>query len=397
MSILLKISRAQLYFLSLLLILGSCQSNNETGTNAIQKFQKQLIEDETTGSNVAMVFKDDQVVYKEIINSGKEGDKNIDDNTIFPVWSMSKPITIVAMMTLFEDGLIDFNDDVSDYIPSFKNIKCKGKVDEIYDCNNSLKIIHLMTHRSGYKYYNWKLYRLQPGEAMGRFINNEKYDNLKDFVEDVSKEPLEYEPGSMYVYGINQAILGRIVEVVTKKSFYEYLKERIFDPLNMVNTKFYLTAEERERFQPLFLNSQSIKEFTNSYDELHYQIDNHAYFGGEGLVSTLEDYAKFCKMLLNDGELNGNRIISQSSIDLMTEKHSEGTDGFYNAFSLFVLEDPEEDGRNSSKGIYGWSGYHNTHFWIDNEKNLFGLFMTRAREYSQDIQNDFREAVYSIY
>ena len=254
-----------------------------------------------------------------------------------------------------------------------------------------------MTHRSGYKYYNWKIFRLQPGEAMGRFINHEKYDNLKDFVEDVSKEPLEYEPGSMYVYGINQAILGRIVEVVTKKSFYEYLKERIFDPLNMVNTKFYLTAEERERFQPLFLNSQSIKEFTNSYDELHYQIDNHAYFGGEGLVSTLEDYAKFCKMLLNDGELNGNRIISQSSIDLMTEKHSEGTDGFYNAFSLFVLEDPKQDGRNSSKGIYGWSGYHNTHFWIDNEKNLFGLFMTRAREYSQDIQNDFREAVYSIY
>ena len=397
MGILFRIAKTQLYFLSLLLFLVSCQSNNETGTNAIQKFQKQLIEDETTGSNIAMVFKDDQVVYKEIINSGKEGDKNIDNNTIFPVWSMSKPITIVAMITLFEDGLIDFNDDVSDYIPSFKNIQCKGKVDEIYDCNNSLKIIHLMTHRSGYKYYNWKIYRLQPGEAMGRFISHEKYDNLKDFVEDVSKEPLEYEPGSRYVYGINQAILGRIVEVVTKKSFYEYLKERIFDPLDMVNTKFYLTAEERERFQPLFLNSQSIKEFTNSYDELHYQIDNHAYFGGEGLVSTLEDYAKFCKMLLNDGELNSNRIISKSSIDLMTEKHSEGTAGFYNAFSLFVLEDPEEDGRNSSKGIYGWSGYHNTHFWIDNEKNLFGLFMTRAREYSQDIQNDFREAVYSIY
>ena len=106
MGILFKISKTQLYFLILLLILASCQSNSETGTNAIQKFQKQLIEDETTGSNVAMVFKDDQVVYKEIINSGKEGDKNIDNNTIFPVWSMSKPITIVAMMTLFEDGLI---------------------------------------------------------------------------------------------------------------------------------------------------------------------------------------------------------------------------------------------------------------------------------------------------
>ena len=392
-----KVSKIQLLYLSLTLILVACQSNNDIENNAIFKFQKKLIENETTGSNVAMVFKDDKVTYKQVVNSGKDGDKDINDDTIFPVWSMTKPITIVAMMTLFEDGLIDFNDNVSDYIPSFKNIKCKGKVDQIYDCNNSLKILHLMTHRSGYQYYNWKIYRLQPEASMGRYISHEKYDNLKDFVEDVAKEPLEYEPGTQYVYGLSQAILGRIVEVVTKKTFYEYLKERIFDPLQMKNTKFYLTTEDRNKFQPLYLNSRSIKEFTNSYDELHYEIDNHAYFGGEGLVSTFEDYAKFCKMLLNGGELKGQRIISKNSIDIMTEKHSDGDDGFYNAFSLFVLEDPEEDGRNSSKGIYGWSGYHNTHFWIDNEKNLFGLFMTRAREYSQDIQNDFREAVYSIY
>ena len=392
-----KFSKVQLFYLSLILILVSCQSDNKIENNSIYKFQKQLIEDETTGSNVAMVFKDDKIIYKQVVNSEKEGDKNINDETIFPVWSMSKPITTVAMMTLFEDGLIDFNDNVSDYIPSFKNIKCKGKVDQIYECENSLKIIHLMTHRSGYKYYNWKIYRLQPDEAMGRFISHEKYDNLEDFVEDVANEPLEYEPGTQYVYGINQAILGRIVEVVTKKSFYEYLKERIFDPLDMMNTKFYLTSEDRNKFQPLYINSMSTKEYTNSYDELHYEINNHAYFGGEGLVSTLEDYARFCKMLLNGGELKGQRIISKNSIDIMTEKHSDGNDGFYNAFSLFVLEDPLEDGRNSSKGIYGWSGYHNTHFWIDNEKNLFGLFMTRAREYSQDIQNDFREAVYSIY
>ena len=383
--------------LIIILIFFSCLSNNNSESNPINKFQKQLIEDETTGSNVAMVFKDDKIIYKQVVNSGKDGDKDINDDTIFPVWSMSKPITTVAMMSLFEDGLIDFSDNVSDYIPSFKNIKCKGKIDQIYKCQNSLKIIHLMTHRSGYKYYNWKIYRLQPEEAMGRYISHDKYDNLEDFVEDLAKEPLEYEPGTQYVYGLNQAILGRIIEVVTKKSFYEYLKEKIFEPLGMKNTKFYLTAEDRNQFQPLFLNSQSIKEFTNSFDELKYEINNHAYFGGEGLVSTLEDYAKFCRMLLNNGELNGNRIISKNSIDIMTEKHSDGDDGFYNAFSLFVLEDPQEDGRNSSKGIYGWSGYHNTHFWIDNEKNLFGLFMTRAREYSRDIQNDFREAVYSIY
>ena len=109
--------------LIIILIFFSCLSNNNSESNPINKFQKQLIEDETTGSNVAMVFKDDKIIYKQVVNSGKDGDKDINDDTIFPVWSMSKPITTVAMMSLFEDGLIDLSDNVSDYIPSFKNIK----------------------------------------------------------------------------------------------------------------------------------------------------------------------------------------------------------------------------------------------------------------------------------
>ena len=117
-----KFSNLQLFYLSFFSLLVSCQSDNKIENNSIYKFQKQLIDNETTGSNVAMVFKDDKIIYKQVINSEKEGDKNINDETIFPVWSMSKPITTVAMMTLFEDGLIDFNDNVSDYIPSFKNI-----------------------------------------------------------------------------------------------------------------------------------------------------------------------------------------------------------------------------------------------------------------------------------
>ena len=110
-----------------------------------------------TGLTVYNFLIDGEIIYKNTVNSNKEGDRKIFTNTIFPIWSMSKPITIVAMMTLFEDGKIDFNDNVSKYLPSFKKIKCKGKVDEIYDCKNSLKILHLMTHRAGYKYYNWIL------------------------------------------------------------------------------------------------------------------------------------------------------------------------------------------------------------------------------------------------
>ena len=375
----------------LIIISGCTQSFN----NSILKFQNDLITSEKTGSNVAMVFKDGKIVYNEIVNSGKEGDKEINGETIFPIWSMSKPITIVAMMTLYEKGLIDFDDNVSKYIPEFSELQCKDENGNIYKCKNELKILHLMTHRSGYTYYG----------NPHNFTSTIKYDNLNDFVNDVSKHPVEFEPGSDYLYGINQAILGKIVEVVTEKSFYQYLKESIFDPLGMNETKFYLTSEDRERFQPLFINSGALKGFTNFLDEMTYDENNKAYFGGEGLVSTMKDYAKFCQMLLNNGELNGAKIINRSSIDLMLEKHSvlepdpflDINDGFHFGFSVFVLNDPSKDETNSSKGIYGWSGYHNTHFWIDNEKNLFGLFMTRAREFSFGIQSDFRKAVYENF
>ena len=351
----------------------------------IQSFQRNLIESEITASNVALVFKDGKVIYHNIENSMDPNGKPIYNNSVFPIWSMSKPITIVAMMQLYEEGLINFEDKLSKYIPEFENLKCKG-ADGNYKCKKDLTLFHLMTHRSGYSYYDNPQF----------FTSTLKYDNLKDFASDVANHPVEFEPGSNYLYGINMAILGRVVEVVTKKTFYEYLKEKIFDPLKMDETKFYLTKSDRDRFQPLYINNGSIKGFTNTLDELSYDINNKAYFGGEGLVSTLDDYSNFCQMLLNGGAFEGKKIISQESINMMTKSYSKSEDDpFDYGFSLFILKDPVLDGTNSSKGIYGWSGYHNTHFWIDPEKKLFGLFMTRAREFSSVIQKEFRRAVYS--
>ena len=352
---------------------------------AIQSYQKNLITDEVTASNVALVFQDGEVIYHHIENSMNPYGKPIYNNSIFPIWSMTKPITIVAMMILYERELIDFEDEVSKFIPEFEHLQCKGP-DGNYKCKTALTLLHLMTHRSGYGYYGNPEF----------FTSTVKYDNLKDFAADVANHPVEFEPGSDYLYGINQAILGRIVEVVTGKSFYEFLKQEIFDPLQMNDTKFHLTKGDRDRFQPLYINNGSLKGFTNDLDELSYDVDNKAYFGGEGLTSTLNDYSNFCQMLLNGGAYNGTQIISQESMNMMTTTHSsmEG-DPFDYGFSLFVLRDPNLDGTNSSKGIFGWSGYHNTHFWIDQEKNLFGLFMTRAREFSFDIQKEFRRVVYS--
>ena len=390
------------YFILLFILVNSLSFSQ---FNEIKILQKKLISDEITGSNVALVYKEGSVVYFNIQNSGKVGDKNISGKsykpykeTLFPIWSMSKPITTVATMILLERGLIKLTDNVSKYIPAMKNMNCETE-SGIQTCENQIKIIDLLTHRSGLGYYS------NPGYGYG-YTNSIKYNNLEEFTNDLSEVVLKFEPGLKYFYGINQAVLGRDIEVISNQTFFEFLKKELFDPLEMNETKFYLTEEERGRFQPLFINTGALKGFTYELNELSYEKNNEAYFGGEGLVSTLGDYSNFCKMLLNGGSYDGKKIISQNSINLMTKKYSQSYPneefsdssklGFYYGFSLFVLENPEIDDTNSSKGIFGWSGYHNTHFWIDPEKKLFALFLSRSRQgvSNTDTQKEFRRAVY---
>ena len=374
---------------------------------AVKNFQKEIIKKEITGSNVVMIFKDGKVVFFNAENSNLIGDKKINNQsykpyqeTLFPIWSMSKPITVVSIMILVEKGLIKLDDNVSKYLPEFSQIYCKGNSGK-YLCKKPLKIIHLLTHRSGFGYYSHQGY----GYGLTSTI---KYNNLNDFSKDLSKVVLEFEPGEKYYYGVNQALLGRVVEVVSKKNFYQFLKEEIFEPLDMSETKFHLTQEDRSRFQPLYINFGTIKGFTTELDELTYEENNSAYFGGEGLISTMNDYSNFCIMLLNGGIYKGKRIISEKSIGIMTAKYSssypeeEFADtsklGFNYGFSMFVLDDPMVDGTGSTKGIYGWSGYHGTHFWIDPEKEMFALFMSRHRQNisNMNIQKELRRAVYTL-
>ena len=403
---------------SIILITISCQNQSQK-VNPIEKFQKNLVEQGVTGSNVTQVFKDGKVVYNNITNSGALGDKDIDENTIFPIWSMSKTVTTVAMMILLDEGKYNLNDNVSDYLPEYENINCKGP-DGIYPCENKLKIIHLLTHRSGYTYYannyaNWvtSLHTdLHPA-----FTNPVRFNNLDDYSKFVSKIPLDFEPGSMYTYGINQAILGRLIEVVTNQSFYSYLKENIFDKLEMNDTKFHLTADDRKRFQPLRVNIKPNTPFNNSdfhldgytaaLDGYTYDENNKAHFGGEGLVSTMSDFSKFCEMLVNGGVLNNKRIISEEGIKTMTTKYSNGypdpsepnvfpLEGYAYGFTFSVLEDSDAWGSGAPNGIYGWQGYHNTWFWIDPTNKLYGLFMSNSIEPDFNILKDFQTATYKF-
>lgn len=385
----------------------------------INNFQQFLIDEGETGSNTFQLYKDGKVIYTNTVNSKKSGDRDINEETIFPIWSMSKTVTTVAMMILYDRGHYNLEDNLDKYLPEFKDINCKIE-NQIYPCQNKIKIYQLLSHRSGYSYY------VEGGESwLDNFTTNlypyytnpNTFDNLDDYTKAVSKIPLEFEPGNKYLYGLNQGILGRLIEVLSGQSFFEFLNQNIFIPLEMSETKFHLTTEEREKFQPLRVNIKPESDYNDSDYYLDgytmtlngypYSKESKAHFGGEGLVSTMRDFSKFCKMLADMGTYNGQEIISENSYKIMTSSYTIPTgddnepnlevDGYHYGFTFSVLNDTELDSSNATEGIFGWSGYHNTHYWIDPKKNMYALFMSRSIDFNVNILNELKRIVYEIH
>ena len=383
--------KIKLFILTLLFF--SCSSNSkdfQSLNDKVAEYQNLLINNEILGSNSFVLFKDQEVIVNSTVNTNFPEDMVINNQTIFPIWSLTKTITGIAMMILYEREMISFDDKLSDYIPYFKNTMCKNSKGNLYRCNNEITIFHLMTHRSGYP--NSKNYPAR----------DNIYNDLDKFVKDVSNYPVEFEPGSKYLYGASYDILGRVIEIVTGQTFYDFLNQNIFIPIGMTNTKFFITDYERQNFQILHVKDDNERYFTFELDQNSYLEEGNGHFGGSGLVSTIPDMMKFSEMLLNKGKFDEIEILSPNSFDIMTKPYTEDRydNGFYTGwdigFSLFILNEPLFDGSNAPKGIYRFAGYHNNHFWIDYENNLYGLFMTRSIPHSKKMIHKLRSIIYDF-
>ena len=351
--------------------------SEEIDEAVIKKFQKKLVEDGEAGSNVVFIHKNGKTIYHNIQNSNKKGDKLITDQTLFPIWSMSKPITTVAVLILREKNLLQFDDPVSKFLPSYANLKCKSDYG-VVDCNNELKVIHLLTHRSGFVYYD------------DFMIDAIRADNLDELMENIREQPLEFEPGENYRYGLNQDILGKVVEAASGMSFYSFLKKYVFDPLEMKNTKFFIGEEEKKLLQPLFIKNESIEGFnqtgiTGINDLITYDMEYKIELGSLGLISTIADYSNFCSMLLNFGKFKNKTILSSSSISELKKKYAEGPHagdidfpGVFNGLGVYVIEDPSKMNFKAPIGLYGHGGYQSTEFFIDTKNNMYGVFLNRS-------------------
>jgi len=315
-------------------------------------------------------------------------------DSIFRIYSMSKPITTVAAMMLVEEGRLQLNDPLSKYIPAFANVKVgvekKGEDGamglEMVPVKRPITIQDLMRHTSGitYGFFGEGLVKKAYVEA---HVSAGDFDNA-EFAERIAKMPLVYQPGSTWDYSNSTDILGRVIEVISGKSLYQFEKERLLDPLGMNDTSFYVSdpAKQSRVAEPL-PNDRKIGNDAEMNDP---RLARKWESGGGGMVSTIADYARFTQMLLNGGTLDGKRYLSPKTVAYMGANHvgpGSGVTpgpyylpgpGFGFGLGFAVRTDAGVSPVEGSVGEMNWSGAGGTTFWIDPKENMFVVFMAQT-------------------
>lgn len=399
--------RASLLFISLFALLACNQTLPKVEPESVGLSSKRLerinvwaesyIDEGKLSGMVTMVARRGKVAHFEHFGvMDIESGNPIQDDTIFRIYSMTKPITAVAMMILYEEGHYQLGDRVSKYIPEFKDLKVyNAESGEFVKPRQQMQIRDLLTHTSGLTY---GIFGNTFVDSMYRDANILGQKNLQVFIEKLSKIPLVNHPGEKWHYGVSTDVLGYLVEVLSGESLDEFFQKRIFDPLKMVDTGFYVPVEKHERFITNYtVMEDGSLDIADATETSMFSKPTTFYSGGGGLVSTASDYMQFAQMLLNDGELDGVRILSPKTVDLMTMDHMDGEfrPGYGFAFCGSVTTNVARGKIIGSEGIYSWSGMANTHFFIDPIEDLAAVMMAQflPTEY-YPLRDYFKVAVY---
>ena len=347
-------------------------------------------------------------------------------DTIFRIASMTKPVTSVAVMMLYEEGHFKLNDPVGLYLPELASLdvltprRDGAEGFETVPAQSPVTIRHLLTHTSGISYRFLGDLGASPAQGMVSELYgeagigdgiSEHEGTIAGLVTALGQLPLMHEPGAAFTYGLSTDVLGRLVEVVSGMSFDEFLRTRLFEPLGMIDTAFYVPDTTAGRLASLYTPSAGgLAEVEGKVEGQHlvysstYSTGAHRsnFSGGAGLASTILDYSRFLQMLLNGGELDGVRILSPVTIDLMTTDHigpvpngsvvAPGGGGFGLGFAISGR--PGDGGELGSEGSYSWIGIFSTMFWVDPKEDLFGILMTQVFPSGADFQEKFRIMTY---
>ncbi|HZK61542.1 MAG TPA: serine hydrolase domain-containing protein [Anaerovoracaceae bacterium] len=371
--------------------------------------QKYIQEEKFPGGVILVARRGLIVYYKSFGYRTPEKKAAYKNNDIFRIASMSKAITTVGIMQLYERGLLDLDDPVDKYIPAFRKTRVLDFIniaDSTYTTTPviiPITIRHLLTHTSGITYGDYESEEAKFIYKKLGLVNVGLSDTrwtTEQFINQLALAPLAFQPGEKYSYGLNMDVLGRVIEVVSGQSLANYLRKSIFDPLKMDDTWFYLPKEKRDRLVPLYAHDKDDKLYiTNSsgmiplvdYPKMD---DNNHYAGGGGLSSTAMDYARFIQALLNGGQLDGKRILSRSTIQMMTSDQMIALNKKGNGFSKIpgytyclgfsLITEAAEGMSLKSPGTFEWGGYFDTKFFIDPEEELIFVGMDNITPNNHD-------------
>ena len=338
-------------------------------------------------------------------------------DTIYRIYSMTKPVTSVAAMMCFEAGLLRLEHPVSRYIPGFANLKVCAGEGQVKDADREMTVKDLFLHTSGLTYDFLGLHPVEKQYIEKRVIR-QNY-TLAEMCERLAEIPLVFSPGDRWNYSVAIDVLGHLVELVSGMDLDEFFQTKIFAPLGMVDTGFTIPVEKLPRFAACYARNPNTKEITmaDKGDETSSYCregkDPQRFFGGGGgLVSTMPDYFNFCRMLANGGELNGARLLSPKTVEYMMMNHlpdgktmaGMGDTMFSesnmagNGFGLGGAVTVDEILMNQpcSAGTFSWGGLASTFFWIDPVEDIIGIQMTQMMPSSSyPIRPQFQQFVYS--
>ena len=347
----------------------------------------------------------------------RELGKPMADDAIFRIYSMSKPITSVAMMRLHERGLFQLTDPVSRFIPQWRDLQvfAGGEYPDYVTRapERPMTMRDLLSHQSGLTY------GFQGGPVEAGYFEREVYRagtmrgrDLQSMVDRLADLPLKFSPGEHWNYGLSTDVCGYLVEVISGQRFDDYLQGQIFEPLGMVDTGFYVPADKHDRLAANYeLGPDGQLRSTDMFGADEFLEPPSFLSGGGGLVSTARDYWRFCQMMLNGGELDGARILGPKTVELMTMNHLPDN-AELSSRALGIWADPSNDGigfglgfavaldlprmqKLGSVGEYWWEGSASTIFWIDPVEELIAVFMTQFMPSdAYDFRDQIKQALY---
>lgn len=368
------------------------------------------------GAQVQVLRKGELVHEAVVGQADRERSVGLKRDSVYRIYSMTKPITSLAFMMLVEEGKVALDDPVTRFIPEWKNLGVYAAGTGPWMTTPTarpMQMVDLLRHTSGLTYGFQTRTNVDAAYRALKVADRDRSLDTARFVDELSRLPLEFSPGDAWNYSISTDVLGVLIERITGQPFQEVLRQRIFEPLGMSETSFIVREDQKSRFAACYLPTpQGGMKLLDDPATSAYLSTPVFYSGGGGLVSTADDYMKFCRMLLAGGLYNGHRLVSPSTLRLMTANHlpggkdltalsrslfSESTNagvGFGLGFA--VVFDPVQTLMPSSVGEYYWGGAASTAFWIDPREEIAVVFMTQLLGSSTyPLRRELRTLVYS--